>query len=214
MYIFILDANVPRDLNKVKRLDEIMSLMNNVDFKIYISSINFYEMPYEIQENIRKKHSHIVIDETDKNELSVFTKKMHKKGVILTDKDFAMLYTSHKLNATHIISSDTQVLLMTKKYAKCCDKNVEPFHLLNMFGLLHKIMLIDFKLCIKMSLSLYKNKEIPQIIEEYGDELITNKIKRSIWKENELKVEYGPIGKFGIYERHIIENLNNRYKGG
>lgn len=214
MYVFILDANIPRDLKKVKKLDEILSLMNNIDFKIYISSINFYEIPYDIRENIRKKHSHIVIDETDVKELAVFTKEMHRKGVILCDKDLAMLYTSHKLNATHIISSDTQVLLMTKKYAKCCNERVEPFHLLHMFSLLHKIMLIDYKLCIKMSLNLYKNKEIPQMIEEYGDDLITDKIKRSDWKENELKVEYGPIGKFEIYERHIIENLNNRYKGG
>lgn len=207
MYIFIFDANVPWDLGqKVKRLDEMMSIMNNTNFKIYISSINFYEMPRDIQEKIRK-HKHIIIDETDNDELSGFIIEMHKKEIYLKDEDFAVLYTSHKFDATHIISSDMQVLLMTEEYAKCCNKKVKPFHLLHMFGLLHKNRLINYNLCTKMSLSLYKNKEIPQMIEDYGGELIYDKTKRKYWIKRELG-EDGPIEKFKIYEKNIMDNLN------
>ncbi|MFZ3168196.1 MAG: hypothetical protein WA130_11325 [Candidatus Methanoperedens sp.] len=204
MYTLIFDANVPWDLDlKVNTLDEIMRLMDTINFKIYISSINFYEMKYHTQINLRK-HKHVIIDEPNQNEYDGFRTALRQKGIILNAPDSAVLYTSHKFDADYIVSSDTQVRLMSEKYANSYIKKVKPFHLMDMFSFLHGINMIESNSCIKMSLKLYEHKEIPQMIEEYGKELILNKQEQSKWIRNETK---SSMDTFNSYERHIIEHL-------
>lgn len=135
MYTLVFDANVPWDLDiKINKLNEIMHLMDNINFKIYISNINFYEMPYGVQVNLRN-HNHVIVDdEPDQNEYNEFKKEIHRRGVILDNKDSAVLFTSNKYDADYIVTSDTQVRLMAKKYAESYCKKVKPFHLINLFS--------------------------------------------------------------------------------
>lgn len=205
MYTLVFDANVPWDLDiKINKLNEIMHLMDNINFKIYISNINFYEMPYGVQFNLRN-HNHVIVDdEPDQNEYNEFKKEIHRRGVILDHKDSAVLFTSNKYDADYIVSSDTQVRLMAKKYADSYGKKLKPFHLINLFSFLRGINLIEQHSCIKMSLKLYRNKEIPYMIEEYGKQLIADKIKRNEWIRTEIK---SSVDIFNSYEQHIIGHL-------
>jgi len=205
MYILVLDANVPWDLDiKINKLNEIMHLMDNINFKIYMSNINFHEMPYSVQINL-KNHNHVIIDnEPDQKEYSEFKNEIQRRGVILDKKDSAVLFTSNKFDADYIVSSDAQVQKMAKKYADIFGKKVKPFHLINMFSFLRGINLIEPHSCIKMSLELYKHKEIPYMIEEYGKQLIADKIRRNEWIKTEIK---SSVDIFNSYEQHIIGHL-------
>lgn len=205
MNILVFDANVPWDLDeKIDKLDEVMRAMNNINLKIYISNINFNEMPYGVQRNIRK-HGHVVIDnDSDENEYVEFKKDIHRKGIILSDADSAVLFISHKLDADFIISSDRRLLLMAKEYAKFYNKKVKPFHLIEMFDLIYRMNLMESNSCIKMSIKLYKNKELIRMIKEHGAELILDKIKRNDWITNEIK---SSVDTFNIYERYITGYL-------
>lgn len=43
---FVFDANVPWDLEKIGKLDEMLKILeDNLNFRIYISELNFNEMP-------------------------------------------------------------------------------------------------------------------------------------------------------------------------
>ena len=205
MYILVFDANVPWDLDiNINKLNEIMHLMDNINFKIYISNINFHEMPRSVQVNLRNNNHVIVDDKPDQNEYDEFKREMHKRGVILDYKDSAVLFTSNKYDADFIVSSDTQVRLMAKKYADRYSKKVKPFHLINLFSFLCWINLIEPHSCIKMSLKLYSKKEIPYMIDNYGKELIADKIKRNEWITTEIT---SSVDIFNSYQQHIIKHL-------
>ncbi len=204
MYTLVFDANVPWDLDiKINRLNEIMHLMDNINFKIYISYINFNEMPYGVQRNLRN-HAHVVIKNEPVHEYDAFEDEIHLKGINLCHEDSAVLYMSHKVDADFIISSDRRLLLMVKKYAKSYGKKVRPFHLIQMFSLLRGMSLIEPNVCIKMIFKLYQNKEILRMIEEHGAELIINKIERNEWIRNEIK---SSVDTFNIYDQHLIGHL-------
>jgi len=55
-----------------------------------------------------------------------------------------------------------------------------------------------------MALSLYKNKELPYMIENFGNELISDRTKRQSWIRTEKK---SSLNTFNNYEQHIRIHL-------
>ncbi|MDO9096780.1 MAG: hypothetical protein Q7U60_01470 [Candidatus Methanoperedens sp.] len=190
MYTLVFDANVPWDLDTINALNETMNLMNNINFKIYMSDINFNEMPVRVRTKLNNPQC-VIIDETNTDEYDEFRKDIHRKDIMLDKKDSAVLFTSNKFNTEYIISSDTNVRRMTKKYADIYGKRITPFHLIDMFSFLRGINLIEPYSCIKMSLELYKKKEIPYMVERHGAELVSDEIKRNRWIKNETPTSVG-----------------------
>jgi len=203
MIKFVFDANVPWDLDKINMLENIMHVLNNVNFRIYMSNINYIEMPI----NVRTKfgnYNFITIEEPNKNEYDEFRKEIRQKGIILDKKDSAVLYMCNKINANYIVSSDTKVKLASKKYIDKYNKDARPFHILDFLKFLHKGELVESKSCINMALSLYKNKELPYMIENFGNELISDRTKRQSWIRTEKK---SSLNTFNNYEQHIRIHL-------
>ena len=205
MNILVFDANVPWDLvDNIDKLDEIMQVMNNIQFKIYMSSINFNEMPVRVKRELRK-HQHIIIEpEPEQIEYDEFRKEMQRNGIILDPKDSAVLYTSIKTDADYIISSDFPVRKMIKKYADIYSKKVKPFHLVNMLSFLREMNLVEPNSFIKMSLKLYKKKEIPYMVKRHGERLIKNNIEQNNWIKEETKTS---VDTFNSYEGSILRYL-------
>ncbi len=201
---FVFDANVPWDLDKIGKLDQIMQALENINFKIYISDINYNEIPVRVRNKLGK-YQNFAIDDLDNAELDTFIKEIRQSGVILDSKDSAVLFTSGKVDADYIVSSDTRVQLMTKKYAENHGKKARPFHLIDLLSFLHKVNLIESNLCIKMALSLYKNKEIPHMVETQGKELINNITQRNAWIKKEVQLS---VNTFNNYEKHIVSHIS------
>lgn len=197
---FVFDANAPWDLEKIGKLDEMLKILeDNLNFRIYISELNFNEMPVRVRTKL-SKYQHVIIDPLNDEEYDNFRREIRDKNIILDRKDSAVLYTSNKIDADYIVSTDTTVQLMAKRYADIYNKKVKPFHLLDMFSFLHKVKLIESNSCIKMALSLYKNKEIPYMVVRHG-ELIDDITKRNAWIKEETKLS---VNTFNSYEHHII----------
>ena len=203
MIKFIFDANVLWDLDKINMLEKIMHVLNNVDFRIYMSRINYIEMPIIVRNKL-KDYNFFTIEEPNENEYNEFRKEIRQKGIILDNKDSAVLYVCEKINANYIVSSDTKVNLASKKYATKYNTDTRPFHILDFLKLLHKGNLIESKLCINMALNLYKHKELPYMIENFGSELISNKTKRQNWIQTE---KTSSLNTFNNYEQHIMIHL-------
>jgi len=203
MIQFVFDANVPWDLDKINMLEKIIHVLNNVNFRIYMSSINYIEMPINVRNKLGN-YNFIIIEEPNENEYDEFRKEIRQQGIILDKKDSAVLYMCDKINANYIVSSDTKVKLASKKYVDKYNKDARPFHILDFLKFLHKGKLVESKSCINMTINLYKNKELPYMIENFGHELISDRIKRKNWIQNETT---SSLNTFNNYEQHIMIHL-------
>lgn len=199
MIEFVWDANVPWDLDKINKLDPIMKALDNSNFKICMSNDNFMEVPIVIRNKLNGYHF-FSIDEPDEKNFSDFRIKMRNKNIILEKKDSAVLYSCNKIDADFIVSSDTQVLLQADKYNRIFGINAKAFHLLDLIQYLKKVGILDAKFCAILSLDLYKKKEIPHLVINHGNELISDTTKRNIWIADQTKT---CMDTFNNYKEHI-----------
>ena len=200
MIEFVFDANVPWDLEKINKLDKIMQVLDNSNFKICMSYDNFIEMPHDVRNKFRK-YQFVVIDEPDEMDFKEFRTRIRNEKIILDKKDSAVLYSCNKTGADFIVSSDTHFLLEAKKYIKIFDRKTRAFHLLDVIKYLKQMEILDAKSCVNTSLDLYKKKEIPHLVTNHGKELIDDTLKRNDWINNETK---SCMNTFNNYKQHIF----------
>ena len=199
MIKFVFDANVPWDLEKINKLDTIMQVLDNSNFKICMSNDNFIEMHHDVRNKFRK-YQFVVIDEPNEMDFKEFRTRIRNENIMLDKKDSAVLYSCNKIDADFIVSSDTHVLLEAKKYIKMFDRKTRAFHLLDVIQYLKKTGILDAKSCLNISLDLYKKKEIPHLVTNHGNELIDNVLKRNDWISDEIK---SCMNTFNNYKQHI-----------
>ncbi|WP_135604092.1 hypothetical protein [Methanococcoides sp. NM1] len=199
MIVCVFDANVPWDLYKLDKLDQIMKLFSSANLSIHMSNDNFLEMPRTIG-NMFKTYQNVEIDESDDNGLNTFKKQIRDEGIILDKKDSAVLYSCDKIDADFVVSSDTNVILSTNKYANTYSKKVKGFHILDIITYLKNENFLDKNECMRIFLALYSKKEIPYLVETHGNELIRDVSTRSIWIAGNTK---SCIAKFNTYSKHI-----------
>lgn len=200
MIVCIFDANVPWDLCKINKLDLIMKSLLSANFNIYMSSDNFNEMPIKIRKAF-EKYTNVNIVISDIEEFDNFKKEIRNKEIILEKNDTAVLYSCFKYNASYVISSDTEVIRKTKKYAETYKKDISAYHIVEMITLLNKENLLSNKDSLNIFIELYSKKEIPHLVGTHGAELINDTLKRREWVDTNTK---SCTAKFNIYGKHIL----------
>lgn len=200
MPVCVFDANVPWDLYKLNKLDLIMQSLLSADFSISMSEVNFLEMHLDVREAF-KKHQNINLVAHDENKFEDFRKEIRNKGVMLDKKDSAVLYSCAENNASYVVSSDTQVLSMTKKYAEKYNKKIFAYHIVDIITLLNKENRLSNKDSLHIFVELYSKKEIPHLVATHGDELISDRLKRNKWVTENTE---SCTTKFNIYGKHIL----------
>ena len=199
MIEFVWDANVPWDLDKINKLDPIMQILDNSNYKICMSNNNFIEVPTFIRNKLKDYHF-FSIDEPNENDFNDFRIKIRNENIILDKNDSAVLYSCNKIDADYIVSSDTQVILQANKYNSISGIKAKAFHLLDLIQYLKKIGILDAKFCAILSLDLYKKKEIPHLVTNHGNELIDDTTKRKTWIDGQTK---SCMNTFNSYKEHI-----------
>lgn len=200
MPVCVFDANVPWDLYKLNKLDLIMQSLLSADFSISMAEVNFLEMPVDVQKAF-KKHQNVNLVSHDIDEFDQFRKDIREKSIILDKKDSAVLYTCAKYNASYVVSSDTQVISMMKKYAEKYNIKIFAYHIVDIITLLNKENRLSNKASLDIFVELYSKKEIPHLVATHGGELISDVLKREKWVTKNTE---SCTTKFNIYGKHIL----------
>ncbi|MBU7026881.1 MAG: hypothetical protein HXS48_08060 [Theionarchaea archaeon] len=194
-YKFVFDANVPICLDEITFLKETLQFMEELEDTIFMNSLNLYEIKTNDIRQTLKESPVCTVIEHDEDAYRNFRSKMLKPARIAANKeDNVVLQTDYMTAADYLVSSDFGVINRAYRFRKFFNlEYMEPLTPVRLLEYLHSVNVIECKVFLEKSLTLFK-------VHELGN--LHRGIKNEGWTELDVRK------RFQSYKGPIIESIN------